>query len=234
MPINFIEPSFMTNEYKIYMSNVDYEKKFNELSTQEKEQIDILSELYINYIFTELEYYNSSNYTIPHTVFQDGLPIIFKIYVNKNIYNENDEKCRIGLNISMNLKNYINEDYMLYTIYYTNCILSEEEMKKYVANILFFILIICREFKYSPVLKYLCHQDDVDKLESIGKVHINLFGTNLDCSVCLDNCIDKTVCKHPICLKCYSHLDKKICPICRKVLKSESIETYVQLFLTYN
>ena len=237
MPINFLEPSYMSNEYKIYTSNIDYEKKFIEMDIHEKEELEILAELYANNILDEHEYHNSSSYTIPHTYFQDDLPVFFKLYTSKQILylnNRESHKLRIGLNVHMLGKNYVNEDYMLYTIYYSNCSSSMEEFKNYIANILFFVSIICKEFKYSSLLKYLCHEDEKDKLESISKVHINLFGETLECSVCMDNCIEKTICNHPICLKCYAKLEKKTCPICRKLLKSETLESYVQFFLTNN
>ncbi len=234
MSINFVNPTYITNEYKIYLSNIDYENKFNSISDIEKEEIDLLSHIYSSYILSEIDYYNSTNCVIPHTFFNDNLPLIFKLYTNKNLLIENnqDAKIRIGLNVYMNVKNYLHEDYILYTIYYNNCNIEEDELKNYIANILFFVMIICKEFKYSPLLKYLCHEDDLDKLEAISKVHLNLFGNVLECSVCMENCIDKTSCNHPICLKCYAHLEKKICPICRKILKSDQFETYIQLFLT--
>lgn len=87
-------------------------------------------------------------------------------------------------------------------------------------ELIYSILINLRETL--PKLKY-------DK--TIGVFSKNIFEDfddfmdNIDeCCVCLCKTSAKGSCKHFLCLQCWSsleHLDKKNCPICREILKSD-------------
>lgn len=231
MTKQFIKYNNIINESKIYKTCVDYEELFNSLTPEIKDELDKLTEYYFNY-FSSID----SNTIIISTEIKhikkiDGLPTTIYFYLikeYKEYINLPDVTVKLGINVALKNKDYIDDEYMLQNIYLLHCDISNAEMfKNYVYNILFYTYIIVRDFRYSPMLKHLNHIQDIPNLLDIAYLHISLFGENMEeykCSVCLDNTITKTFCNHVLCQKCYSKLTKKQCPICRKILHTEDVD----------
>lgn len=236
----FINYSGMLKDFIIYKSKIDYEDIFNNLSDDIKENLEILTEYYFDYLSEESE--NTSIISIKiHSVKNiDKIPVIINLYLVKNfrlsIFTNNNVTNKIGINVNLASKDYMCKKQLdsLQNLYLLDCdIENEDNFKNYIYNILFYAHIIVKNFKYHPLLKYLSHIDEIDDLAHIQELHLNLLSEIEECSVCLDPTITKTVCKHVICQSCYCNLAKKICPICRKVIFNdiEDIE-YIQFMIS--
>lgn len=231
MTKQFIKYNNIIHEFKIYKTCVDYEELFNSLTPEIKEELDKLTEYYFNY-FSSID----SNTIIISTEMKhikkiDELPTTIYFYLikeYKEYINLPNVTVKLGINVALKNKEYIDGEYMLQNIYLLDCdIFNAEIFKNYIYNILFYTYILVRDFHYSPMLKHLNHIQDIPNLLDIAYLHISLFGENMEeykCSVCLDNTITKTFCNHVLCQKCYSKLTKKQCPICRKNLHTEDVD----------
>jgi len=66
------------------------------------------------------------------------------------------------------------------------------------------------------------HSNEIARYEKYkeNKLVRKLFPTNIECSVCYDSLSgkNKTLCNHDLCIECYTKLDKKLCPLCKKCL----------------
>ena len=235
----FIKYSGILKDFIIHKSIIDYEEIFNNLPAEVVEDLDILTEYYYNYLSTEIQNTSILSIKIQSIKSIDGLPIIFNLYLTKNFrpfFSNATITNKIGLNISLPTREYISKNNMesLQNIHLLNCDIEDEDtFKNYIYNILFYAHIIVKHFKFDPLLRYLNHIDDIDDLIHIQELHLRLFGTIEECSVCLEPTITKTICNHVICQKCYCCLSKKVCPICRKVLYNdiEDIE-YIQFLIS--
>jgi hypothetical protein len=213
--IEFIEDAsdFLT-EFKEYFSKVNYRKIFNNLPVEIKVQLNQLSNYYSNF-FEKIDLEHSDN---GYNLFLDSVDSIDNLNVDINIYTTSYNK--MGLHVSLKNNDSINPDYeILQHIYFVDVPFDDKhEMKKYLYNLLFYAYIICHDFSFNPLLMYLYHKNDIDKLVEMRKRNINLFSTVRNCSVCLEQTITKTPCKHYICQCCYSSLVVKKCPLCREII----------------
>ena len=233
---SFIEYELILDEFKFYKSTIDYKTIFENLDDDIIDSIYYLTDIYYEYFLKQIENnLLTTNINIPN-VSGHELDIIINIMFNKNsIYsltdNINNELYKIALTVYLPKKQYVAEDYLLQTIFLPLFDINDEYVfKNSVYNILFYSYIIKKYFIFNPALFYLNHEDDVNELAKISENHLKLFGNDEKCSVCMELTIYKTKCKHNICLKCFGTLEKKICPICRKVL-TYSGNNLIHLFL---
>ena len=211
-----------------YKSVVNYEKIFNELSDDIKNNLVTVTEYYYRIIRNDIDSNNlfSILYNISSVKQISGLPIKINLYIITNYkkYIHEKESVKIGLNICLPVDEYVNSEIfdLLQQIYFLNCdIINENILKNYIYNILFYAHIIIKYFKYHPLLCHLHHEDDIQNIINIKNSFINLFGEFNTCSVCYENTVTFTICKHYLCQLCYSKLKEKKCPICRKFLLND-------------
>jgi hypothetical protein len=238
MVYDFIKLDGMLNEFKIYKPKIDFEKMFNELTHDIKKDILDLTVLYYNFFIDELSIENVNIITISLNSVKkiDKIPVRSNISVTKNFQFFNtltgyqSHTTKISINICLPSYEYVENCGMyeiLQSLYLINCNLQDEhEFKKYLYNILFYAYILFTDFQYHPMLKYLNYKDDIDTLLKIKYSFIRLYGELNECSVCLENTITSTICGHPLCQKCYSQLQDKVCPSCRNELIDETIFRY--------
>ena len=231
MEYTFINYVTMINETKLYNSIVDYEKLFNEIESNDIILLKRLTSYYYKY-FIENSY---SSILLEPIKKIDGVAIRIHFYINNTYsYVVQTSNTKIGINVSLSPYDYINpENYnILQNIYLTGCDLNNENIfKNYIYNILFYTKVIINDFKFHPMLSYLNHVDDIQNLLEIKDAILQLFGENVECSVCLEKTITKTICNHGLCQICYSNLVIKSCPMCRQTLLTDEImEEYNDLF----
>lgn len=222
---SFIKYNFMIIESKLYDTIVDYEMLFKEISDEDHTLLSRLTLYYYKY-FIDNTYFSIAIEPIKKI---DGIPIRIHFYINRNIYDYRTEEIstKIGVNVSMPPYEYVNVENseILQNINLLGCDLNNEKIfKNYIYNVLFYTQIIIRDFKFHPILSYLNHKDDIENLLEIKGSIIKLFGENIDCCVCLEKTITKTICDHGLCQSCYSNLVTKSCPLCRSILLNEDID----------
>lgn len=218
--INFIENNFM-NEIKGYKSQVDYNKLFNDLQDDVKNDLILEMKRYI-LIFTEFEKENDTYETINLSFYMDHLKNIsdmnidIEIYFTSYIYNDSKH---VKLGFTVFLQN-SRENILQYMSFYNYDLVTKNDLKNYIFNLLFYIHIFLRDFTFDSLFNHFYHTDDIIEMKNIRNRNLRLFGNiTSECSVCLENCITKTYCNHILCFKCYSKLVKKICPECRAELE---------------
>ena len=231
-----ITPSFLKldgwlYEFK-YNSAVDYEKIFNNISNDTKNDLLIVSDYYYYYLSNEIKNKTSISSAIHSLKKINNMPVKIYLYIVTN-YKEyhNDQECvKIGINVSLLIKDHVNKyEYdLLQHIFILNCDISNENcFKNYLYNILFYTHIVLKDFEYHQLLYYIHHKDDIDNLVNIKLSFIRLFGDkHNECSVCYENTIMKTVCNHYLCQKCFCSLIEKTCPLCRENLLSDDEYSY--------
>ena len=236
MSYDFIKYSGILNDFKIYTSNVDYEKLFNDISEETDKNILEITELYYKFFKAELDIENTASISITLNSCKkiDKIPVKAHLAVYKNFKYINtvtglQEECnKISLNVCLPSYEYVSGSFeMLQQIYLLNFSLDDEnEFKKFLYNIIFYAYIIFRDFKFHPMLTYLTHKDEIGSLVNLKNCFISLFGESNDCSVCLDQTTSTTICDHYLCQKCFSQLREKICPSCRCNLVDENSFPY--------
>lgn len=98
-------------------------------------------------------------------------------------------------------------------------------------NILFYIYIFMKDFRFNPLFNNFYHKDDLVSMTAIRSRRIRLFGDeDMICCTCLEKTIITTTCGHYLCLFCLTKLKNKVCPMCRNVLIAPTPE-FVQLDL---
>ena len=231
MEYTFINYDGMINETKLYNSIVNYENLFNEIDSDDIILLKRLTSYYYKY-FKENCY---SSILIEPIKKIDGIQIRIHIYIS-NIYDYIGQRTstKLGINVSLSPHEYINpENYdVIQNIYLKGCDLNDENIfKNYIYNILFYTKVIIKDFKFHPMLCYLNHIDDIPNILEIKDAILQLFGDSIECSVCLEKTITKTICNHGLCQICYSNLITKSCPMCRQVLLTDELmEEYNELF----
>lgn len=216
------------NEFRCFETDVDYEEIFNQLDEDTRSDLELLTEYY--YIELTRQSVLSNIISLPCIKDISGLPLKFKLYYVKDykLFSMQMEPSskKIGLSIYLPTKEVLNlndGDGMIQNIsFIMKNDITDDQFKNYIYNILFYAHIIVKNFTYHPVLKYIYHYDDIENLVHLKNVHIKLFGEKIECSVCMEETIGKTICKHNLCQKCYCALQIKKCPICRKVLYDEN------------
>jgi hypothetical protein len=232
MKKEFIEYDGMLTEFKHCETFVDYNVVFNNISKEVDEFLVKLTDYYFDYLSIEME--TSANISIPiHNAKNiDGLPTRIHLYMVKNhklCLNISSETVKLGFFVSLPKRECMSSDHneIMQNIYIHNCNIEDpEKFKNYIYNILFYVHVVVSKFVFNPMLKYLNHRTDVPSLIDLSSAHINLFGENTDCSVCMEQTTTKTVCNHELCRKCYCSLEIKICPICRRSLIDDEDEDY--------
>lgn len=232
MKKEFIEYDGILTEFKHYETFVDYNVVFNNIPKEVDDLLTKLTDYYFDYLSIELE--TSTNISVPinNTKNIDKLPTRIHLYMVKNhkLYiNIASETVKIGFIVSLPKRDCMTPDNceVLQNIYIYNCDIEDsEKFKNYIYNILFYMHIVVSKFNFNPILKYLNHRTDIPSLIELSLAHINLFGENTDCSVCMEQTTTKTICNHELCRKCYCSLENKICPICRRSLIDDDDEDY--------
>ena len=223
MVYTFIPISYSINELSnYYKSNINYSEIFDALDSSTKNDLEFLTNvLYENNV-------KNIDGTRQTAFFLDGIQKIdfrectFQIYVNEKQLDFKTGKFspKIGVLISMVNNDYLgNTPDLLQNIYISNFdIVDESNYKNVIYNILFMCHIIITNFKYSPLFYNVYHGNDLKQMIEIRKKNIKLFGNYTECSVCYEQTITYTDCKHYLCQKCYTSLDAKICPMCRECI----------------
>ena len=227
MVIKLIKHNGMLKDFKIYKTKVDYEKLFNNLSEETLTDLQILTDHYHYYILLQLEKLTSVTVPVYCNRKINNIPTCLYLYITSNykpFVNISTTITKIGITINLHRKDYISQDYYntLQDVFIYGCDLENSDMfKEYIFNILFYAYIILKEFNFHPMLKYIQHEDDINELVEISTAHVRLYGELQECSACMEPTITKTTCNHIICQRCFCMLEKKTCPICRKVLNTE-------------
>jgi hypothetical protein len=243
MTYEFVKLDGMLCEFKIYDSKVNFEKLFNELTEDNKNDILNLTLLHFNFLREQLNMENTTSISITLDSVKkiEKIPIKVNICVTKNfkyinIVNGNQqETTKISVNICLpSYENVAGVFEMYQNIYLVDFDLNnDDEFKKYLYNILFYAYILIRDFKFHPMLRYLNHKDDINNLVDIKQTFIRLYGDTNECSVCLEPTITYTICNHCLCQKCYSQLQEKVCPSCRADLIDEDNFGYEDINLEF-
>jgi len=224
----FLMYSSILKEFRCFETDVDYEKIFNELDEDTISDLELLTEYY--YIELTGENILSNIINLPCIKNISNLPIKIKLYYLKDYkifsIQTGPSSKKIGISIylpAIEVLNLNDGDGMVQNIsFIMKNDITEDEFKNYIYNILFYAYVIIKNFIYHPILKYIYHNDDIDTLVHLKNVHIKLFGEKNECSVCMEETIGKTICKHNLCQKCYCGLQIKKCPMCRKILYDEN------------
>lgn len=215
--IQFIELENVLTEFPLYKSNVNYENIFNKLEPLTKRLLSGISMFYFESIKRQIiEEYIEDGETviikIPHFSFEN-IPLIAHLSFQKN-----DTILRINLTFTissehqMAAKQEINQSVSIIN----GQVEDIDDMFNYIYIMMFYLREISRDFRYSPILTYLYHKNDIMELEQAAEKHLLLFGKMEECCVCNENCIYKTACNHILCHICFYKLKEKKCPICRK------------------
>ena len=238
MSYEFIKYNGILKEFKIYTSRVDYEYIFDNLDEEVKYDLCLLVDYYYTYLKSQLENLDTISTIIHNERKIDEIPVYLFLYISKDYkpyINMQNSTVKIGINVTLPSTQLISPEYYntLQNIYLLDCDLeNEDDFKNYIYNTLFYGYIIARDFAFNPAFKYLNHKDDVNELLEIFKAYNRLFGEKIECSVCMEQTITKTVCNHIICQKCYVKLEKKICPMCRKVFNhGEEYQNEIYFFI---
>jgi hypothetical protein len=228
--MDFIKHYDISKETYIYKSKINFENLFNNLEDDIKQMILSLTEYYSIFLIEKLETYDTASINIHHIKKIKNMDIKIYLYIQKNFIINSINTVKIGLNFSLpsyehvNCKNYD----MFQSISFVDCDLNkQDEFKKYIYNTLAYTYIIIENFTYHPMLKYLQYYEDVEELVNITKYHIELFGEKTECCICLEQTITNTICNHGLCQRCFSLLNEKICPLCRKKLVEDDNYTYI-------
>jgi hypothetical protein len=213
--IKFLDSaSNFLNEFNEYSSVVDYEHIFNYLQPDIKYDLFKLSEYYLEFFCNN----GIQHLDFDYNLFLDSVCKLNLIELEINLYATTYKK--VGIHVSLKNNDPIDSNFEILQHIYFKSVNYEDsnEFKNTLYNILFYAHIICTKFKFSPLLMYLYHEDDLDKLIEIRKRNIRLFNTKENCCVCIEQTITKTFCKHSLCQACYSSLITKNCPLCRECL----------------
>ena len=236
MNYDFIKYDSILTEFKVYTSNIDYEKIFCEVPNDIHKDIFDLTNLYYDFFETELKVENTASISVilNSTKKIDKIPVKAHLVILKNLKyvdtqtGEQKITNKISVNVCLHPYEHVSNNFeVLQNIFLLDFdIDNEPEFKKYLYNIIFYAYIIFKDFKYHPMLKYLNHKDEIDSIVKLKTSFIRLFGESDDCSVCLEQTIYTTTCNHYLCQKCFSQLREKICPSCRTDLIEENNFTY--------
>lgn len=224
MSYKFINNFFHFNEIKDYYDLSSKENIFNSLNDDVKNDLSIVTNNLYETFSKKLE--NSKQYSIN----LDGIDLIdgFNCYIliHVNIFPETKQ---ISLIVN-NDNNYITLQNDIYQkiVYSDIDIVSENNFKNYIYNILFFCYLIVREYKYSPLFYNFYHKNDIIEMNNNRKRNIKLFGKNEECCICYDQTVNKTICDHSLCLRCLNKIpnNNKKCPLCRTFLTIEDDMDY--------
>jgi len=236
MNYDFIKYNSILTEFKIFSSNIDYEKIFSEVPNDIHKDIFDLTNLYYDFFISELKVENLASISIMlnSTKKIDKIPVKAHLVVLKNLKyvdtqtGEQKIANKISVNVCLHPYEHVSNNFeVLQNIFLLDFdIDNESEFKKNIYNTIFYAYIIFKDFKYHPMLKYLNHKDELNSILKLKTSFIRLFGETDDCSVCLEHTIYTTICNHYLCQKCFSQLREKICPSCRTDLIEENNFTY--------
>jgi len=239
--MKFIKYDKLYMEFKLFKSEVDYEYIFNNLDEDIKEDLNFLATVYYERLVEELKDLITLNLLIPNMKSIDDIPVKIYLFIVRDykLLVESGSvtdypKVKIGVNICLYLKDHYTDDATdsLQTLYFLNCDTSDQEIfKTYIYNLLFYTHIIMNNFSYHPLLTNIYHEEDIENFVEIKTAHIRLFGEFQQCSVCMENTISMTKCKHILCQRCACNLIKKVCPICRRSIVNED-NMEVQFYIT--
>ena len=207
------------NEIIGYVSVVDYEDEFNNLSDETLCDLKNEVEFYSSYL-TE----NMNTTSIAIDINNKKISNL-NFDIDMYLYETSMTHSRIGVQFFLR-ENSSALQHLSYIAPYNmkNFSTNLEELKlfkKYLFNVLFLTYIFCQKFRYHPMLKFMYHRDDIDRMAEIKLRRCRLFcDEDSECSVCYENTIITTSCNHSLCHTCFSNLKIKVCPLCRAVLEN--------------
>jgi len=197
-------------ELQDYVTTVNYSDIFENIPEEIKIDLYNETEKYKN-IFSKL------GTNVSTSIFLDIVRNICDFDVDIELYMKKyNNFSKIGFNVYIKNTVYPSN---LQTFSYVNFDLVK--LDNYIYNTLFHIYIFIRHFKYSPLFNFFYHENDIQNMIEIRMRGLRLFGNleDIDCSVCMEKTVGKTICKHILCQKCFSKLTIKICPVCRHDLE---------------
>lgn len=225
------------NELKGFKSKINYEDVFNVLEKDVKTDIFYEMEKYFNIFNDELKLANN----ISSAVFIEQplkkiseLPIDIEIYALKHTFDDDVVTGKIGFNIYL-----IDTEcsVVLQTFQFYDFDISNDDIfKNYIYNIIFYIYIVLKNFEYNKLFNNIYHKDDINHMIEAKSRTIRLFGDKdeIDCCVCLENTVSKTICNHNLCHCCYSKLAPKMCPLCRQMFENDGYDDMNQVNIVFN
>ena len=230
--ISYIKPigNFIC-ELKGYKSKINYENIFYGLEETVKTDIFHETEKFFNIFNDELKLDNNTSSTtfIEHPLKKiSDLSIDIELYALKHTFNETITG-KIGFNIYLQDTEYST---ILQSFQINNFDMSNDHIfKNYIYNVIFYIYIVLRDFKYNKLFHSIYHKDDIEFMAESKLRTIRLFGDNeeIDCCVCLENTVSKTICNHYLCHYCYSKLAPKMCPLCRTLFENDGYNDQVNI-----
>lgn len=203
-----------------YKTKVKYKELFENLPDDIKTDLLNESEFCVSILTDEMLESVNTSYNLDAVRDISELPIDIEFFIGKYAF-DNNILSKIGFNVY--LKNNVSPSNLMQniTIFDFN-INNKDILINYIYNILFYVYIFINDFRYNPLFNYFHHYKDIEHMKTIRLRHIRLFGDNdIECCVCADETISKTVCNHYLCKKCYVKLNTKICPICRRQLEGD-------------
>jgi hypothetical protein len=224
MEFKFIRADYgFCNEVTGYKSVVDYEREFNNLTSDVLEdlnkEVNFYFDLFIggNLATTVIDITNKS---ISHIHFD----------VDLYIYEASTNYSRIGFQVFMKDTSYILQHLSYFAPFNIKNFDTQpsqiDTFKEYIFNCMFYIYIFCKKFKFHPMLNFFYHSDDITSMSDIKLRRNRLFGDeDNDCSVCFESTVTTTQCNHSLCNSCYAKLKVKVCPLCRSTLETNYIFT---------
>lgn len=206
------------NEINMYKSKVNYKQLFEELSIEIKTDLFEEAKSCFDFFNIDLEQNYNSVIALESSKKISSLSLDVEIFAQKYVLQNDDFICKVGFTVGYDNK-------LLQSVSYLNFnILDETIFLHHIFNVLFYLHIFFRDFKYNSMMKYFYHYEDLKNMITIKQRRNRLFGDDdNECCVCLEPTINKTQCEHFLCLICYSKLPTKSCPLCRKSLVDSTI-----------
>jgi len=163
MNYDFIKYDSILTEFKIFSSNIDYEKIFSEVPNDIHKDIFDLTNLYYDFFISELKVENLTSISIMlnSTKKIDKIPVKAHLVVLKNLKyvdtqtGEQKIANKISVNVCLHPYEHVSNNFeVLQNIFLLNFNIDNEiEFKKYIYNTIFYAYIIFKDFKYHSILK---------------------------------------------------------------------------------
>lgn len=217
------------NEITGYVSSVDYEYEFDNISDDIRDDLKNEVEFYSNFF---IENVNTASFPVDvNNKKISGLNFDIDMYM----YEISNTHSRIGVQMFLRDNSSPLQHLSYFAPYNVKNIstnfLELKIFRNYLYNVLFLTHIFCQKFQYHPMLKFMYHEDDVQKMAEIKLRRCRLFCDNdSECAVCYENTITTTNCNHRLCHVCFSNLKIKVCPLCRVILENNYVVFEQQQF----
>lgn len=215
--MNFINTNGFINEILTYTSNVNYKQIYENLPDEIK--VDLLDEAKACsklLITDEDDDITVSSYI--SIAYESELSAISEIPIEIELFIGKYKKAphRVGFIVYVKNSCFSNR---IQSFYLRIDDLSYETIINGLYNVLFYMYVVVREFKYNPLFHSIYHRDEIDEMIKIRLRRLRLFGNDdMKCPICMETTIVTTYCNHYLCQRCFAKLNNRICPICRELL----------------